>query len=251
VLTSSDAAVAADPPGGALDPVVPSPEGAEVPTHGAMLRMRQTTGVVVALPLFLAAPLFRSWHLRWGATRSEAAGAMPGDHLVPMPHFSATRAITIKAVPEDVWPWLVQVGIGRAGFYSYDLLDSRGRPSAEHVLLDWQDVHVGDVAAPMTQNAGPSTSFVVDAFRVPAYLVWAKPDSSWAWQLTPLPGGRTRLVTRVQLRYPRRLASVIGVILLEFGDFPMMRQMLRGIRRRAESVQSGTHQEDAAGDPRH
>ena len=70
------------------------------------------------------------------------------------------------------------------------------------------------------------------------YLVWAKADSSWAWKLTPLSGGRTRLVTRVQQHYPRRLASLIGVILLEFGDFPMMRQMLRGVRRRAESVQA-------------
>jgi hypothetical protein len=146
---------------------------------------------------------------------------------------------------------LVQVGAGRAGFYSYDLLDTRGRPSAEEVLPDWQEVHVGDVAAPMTLDPGPTTSFVVDAFRFPEYLVWAKQDSSWAWQLTPLPGGRTRLVTRVQQRYPRRLASVIGVILLEFGDFPMMRQMLRGIRRRAESVQPSPHPEASSRDPRH
>jgi hypothetical protein len=236
VLTSSDAAAAGDPPvAGRHD--------------RARLRLRQAMGVVAALPWFLTAPLLRSWHLRWGATREEAAGPMPGDDLVPVAHFSATRAITIDAVPEHVWPWLVQVGAGRAGFYSYDLLDARGRPSAEHVLPDWQDVQVGDVAAPMTQNPGPTTSFVVDAFRSPEYLVWRKADSSWAWKLTLLPGGRTRLVTRVQQHYPRRLASVIGVILLEFGDFPMMRQMLRGIRRRAESVQLGTRLEKPAGTP--
>jgi hypothetical protein len=253
VLTSSDAAAAGDLPDDGFNdhPAVPSPEGAVVPARGAMLRLRQATGVVAALPLFLTAPLFRSWHLRWGATPEEAAGVMPGDDLVPVAHFTATRAITVNAVPEQVWPWLVQVGAGRAGFYSYDLLDARGRPSAEHVLPAWQDVHVGDVAAPMTQNPGPTTSFVVDAFRSPEYLVWAKPDSSWAWKLTPLPGGRTRLVTRVQQRYPRRLASVIGVILLEFGDFPMMRQMLRGIRRRAESVQPSRHPEKIARDLRH
>jgi hypothetical protein len=239
VLTSSDPAATADLPDDGLHdhPAVPSPEGGVVLARGGMLRLRQATGAVAALPLFLTAPLFRSWHLRWGATPEEAAGPMPGDDLVPVAHFTATRAITINAVPERVWPWLVQVGAGRAGFYSYDLLDARGRPSAEQVLPDWQDVQVGDVAAPMTQHPGPTTSFVVDAFRSPEYLVWAKQDSSWAWQLTPLPGGSTRLVTRVQQHYPRRLSSVLGVILLEFGDFPMMRQMLRGIRRRAESVQ--------------
>ncbi|MCW2637661.1 MAG: hypothetical protein JWQ99_4028 [Blastococcus sp.] len=236
VLTSSDAAAAGDLPGGGLDPAVSPLEGAVLPERGAVLRLRQARGVVSALPLFLTAPLLRSWHLRWGSTPEEAAGPMPGDDLVPVAHFSATRAITINAVPERVWPWLVQVGAGRGGFYSYDLLDALGRPSAEQVLPEWQDVHIGDVAAPMTQHPGPTTSFVVDAFRSPEHLVWAKQDSSWAWKLTPLPGGRTRLVTRVKQHYPRRLASVVGVILLEFGDFPMMRQMLRGIRRRAESV---------------
>jgi hypothetical protein len=235
VLTTSDAAAARGLPDD--HPADPSSDDAAHAARGAMLRLRQLTGVVAVLPLFLAAPLLRSWHLRWGATSEEVTGAMPGDHLLPVVHFAATRAITIDAVPEHVWPWLVQVGAGRAGFYSYDLLDARGRPSAEHVLPEWQDVHVGDVAAPMTQDPGPTTSFVVDAFRSPEYLVWAKADSSWAWTLTPLPGGRTRLVTRVRQYYPRRLASVIGVILLEFGDFPMMRQMLRGIRRRAESLQ--------------
>jgi hypothetical protein len=222
-----------------------------IPASGAMFRLRQVTDVVAALPLFLTSPLFRSWHLRWGTTPEEAVGAMPGDDLFPVAHFTATRAITINAPPEHVWPWLVQVGAGRAGFYSYDLLDARGRPSAERILPDWQDVHVGDVAAPMTQDPGPTTSFVVDAFRSPEYLVWAKADSSWAWKLTSLPGGSTRLVTRVQQHYPRRLSSVLGVILLEFGDFPMMRQMLRGIRRRAESVQPSPHPEESARDLRH
>src|SRR4029450_8401628 len=72
--------------------------------------------VLVASPRFLTAPLYRHWHLRWGATDAEVTAAMPGDELVPDPSFSATRAITIQAPPKLVWPWIVQLGTGRAGF---------------------------------------------------------------------------------------------------------------------------------------
>src|SRR4029450_1696876 len=79
------------------------------------------------LPLFALAPLYRPWHLRWGATDDELAAAMPGDSIVPRPSFNATRAITVDAPSEDVWPWLVQLGYGRAGWYSYDVFDNAGR----------------------------------------------------------------------------------------------------------------------------
>jgi hypothetical protein len=95
---------------------------------------RETLDVIVALPLFATAPLFRPWHTRWGATRAETRSVMPGDEYFPGAQFQATRAITIAAPPNRVWPWLMQVGFGRAGFYSYDLLDGLGHPSAELVL---------------------------------------------------------------------------------------------------------------------
>jgi hypothetical protein len=79
--------------------------------------------VAVDLPLMLSAPLFRRRHLRWGATAVEVAEAMAGDDLLPAAQFRATRAITIDVPPAAVWPWLVQVGRGRAGWYSNDLLD--------------------------------------------------------------------------------------------------------------------------------
>jgi hypothetical protein len=159
---------------------------------------------------------------------------MPGDELVPVSHFTATRAITVEADPELVWPWLVQVGFRRAGFYTYDLLDSLGEPSAEKILPEWQHPRIGDVAAPMTGEATPSTSFRVAAARRPEYLVWSKPDSSWAWQLTRLPLGRTRLATRLKQHYRPGPSLIFTVPLLEFGDFPMMRKMLLGIKARAE-----------------
>jgi hypothetical protein len=81
-------------------------------------------GIVVGLGLLLVLVglyfwVIKPWHLRWGATDEEATGAMPGDDLI-LGAGSTTRAITITATPEDVWPWLVQLGYGKAGWYSYD-----------------------------------------------------------------------------------------------------------------------------------
>jgi hypothetical protein len=196
--------------------------------------LRRVDDVVSGLPLFLAAPLVRRWHLRWGATRQEVTASMPGDDLVAVAPFTATRAITIDAPPERVWPWIVQVGYRRAGFYSYDLLDNLGRPSAEAILPAWQHPRCGDLAAPMTSPPTDDTSFRVAQIEEPVSLVWAKPDSSWAWTLTALPGARTRLVTRLKQRYRPTPSVLITIILAEFGDFAMMREMLLGIRRRAE-----------------
>lgn len=197
-----------------------------------------------ALPAFVIAPARRREHLRWGATDEEVAGDLPGDRLVPNPHFLATRAITIDAPPEEVWPWLLQVGYGRAGFYSYDLLDSLGRPSARQVLPRWQHLRRGDLVAPMTSAPTAETSFRIAELERPTTLVWSKRDSSWAWQLTALPDGRTRLVTRLRQRYSPRLESLVTIPLLEFGDFPMMRRMLTGLKERCEASHRGTARPD-------
>jgi len=210
--------------------------GARPRTRGARSTWASVGGVLTAVPVFATSPLYRRRHLRWGATDAEASGAMPGDDLVPISHFTATRAITIAAPPAAVWPWIMQVGLGRAGFYSYDLLDNLGRPSAEAVLPRWQDVHVGDLAAPMTYPPTAETSFTVLDVKPPEYVVWSKPGSTWAWRLTVLRDGRTRLVTRLRQRYTVRPGTLVTVLLCEFGDFAMMRRMLLGIRRRAECL---------------
>jgi hypothetical protein len=160
---------------------------------------------------------------------------MPGDDLVGDPSFNATRAITIDAPPDDVWPWLVQVGYGRAGFYSYDLFDNAARPSATRIIPEYQSPTVGDWV-PMARKVTPATAFEIAAFEPGRWLLWQKPDSTWAWVLQPLPDGRTRLLTRLKARYEWRspLSALLSVVLLEFGDFPMMRKMLRGLKARAE-----------------
>jgi hypothetical protein len=219
--------------------VVYAAAGAGLIALGNVAILRQVADVVAALPLFVTAPLWRHWHLHWGATPAEVAAAMPGDELVPVSHFTATRAVTINASPAAVWPWLLQVGYLRAGFYSYDLLDNLGRPSAKTILPQWQHLHRGDVAAPMANPPAPATSFVITQADPPEQLVWVKPDSTWCWTLQPMPDGRTRLVTRLRQRYRVTGATAVTVILAEFGDFPMMRRMLLGIKQRAETATNG------------
>jgi hypothetical protein len=192
--------------------------------------------IALASPLFLFAPLYRHWHLRWGATDGEIAAVMPGDELVDHPSFNTTRAVTIDAAPEDVWPWLAQIGYGKAGFYSYDLFDNACRPSANRILPEHQHPAIGDWV-PMAAKVNETTAFKIKELNPNRSMLWEKPHSTWAWQLEPLPDGRTRLVTRLKDRYSWRADpanALLSLILLEFGDFPMMRKLLLGVKRHAE-----------------
>jgi hypothetical protein len=93
-------------------------------------------GIAVLLLVLLLAVywrLVRLWTMRWGATTTEAARPLPGDQLMTRPGFSATRAITIAARPEHIWPWLVQLGSGRAGWYAIDRINNARVPSAQAI----------------------------------------------------------------------------------------------------------------------
>ncbi len=187
------------------------------------------------VPLFVTAPLHRRGHLRWGATDAEVAASMPGDEVVPRASFNATRAITIAAPPELVWPWIVQMGYRRAGFYTYALLDNAGYESADEILSEYQNTQVGDWM-PMAKTVNETTAFKVAGFEKDEWLLWSKPDSTWSWRLVALPDGGTRLLTRLKQRYAWESPgmAVFTLALLEVGDWPMMRRMLRGIKERAE-----------------
>ncbi|MEO6606035.1 MAG: hypothetical protein ABIN55_10515 [Aeromicrobium sp.] len=195
------------------------------------------------LPTFLTAPLRRRWHLHWGATPTEVSASMPGDALVSRARFRATRAITIEAPPESVWPWLVQVGCLRAGWYSNDLLDNLAVPSATTIVPRLQHLEVGQWV-PMSPTPSERTALKVHSFEVNKWLLWTTPDSTWAWRLVPTDDNKTRLLTRIRTRYDWRhpLSALLGMILMEFGDFAMIRRMLRGIKTRAESLDRGASQ---------
>ena len=201
--------------------------------------VRELRSVAADLPRFASAPLVRRWHQRWGATSAELREPMRGDELVADPHYQATRAITIDASPSTVWQWLVQVGCLRAGWYSDDLLDNLAHPSADAIDLRLQHLEIGQWV-PMSPTPSERTAFKVAGFEPHRWMLWEQPVSTWTWRLTPLPGDRTRLVTRLRTRYDwhRPPDAILSLILNEFGDFAMMRRMLLGIKRRAEQAAS-------------
>jgi len=108
-----------------------------------------SAGISGAAILSVYLLLIRPWQLRWGATDEEVVRTMPGDDIVKHPTFNATRAVTINARPEAIWPWLVQMGMARAGWYSYDWIDNLGRPSAERLIPELQ--HLEAVALHLDQ----------------------------------------------------------------------------------------------------
>jgi hypothetical protein len=186
---------------------------------------------VVAVVAYLL--VFRPWQLRWGATDEELERAMPGDDLVANPDLDATRGLTVNARPEDIWPWLTQMGYRRAGFYSYDRLDNAGIPSAERVLPEYRNLKVGDeVPIDRVHN------MEVVALEPNREMTWNLPGHgfTWAWGLYPEGEGRTRLVSRIRMKYVWKWPVILGYFVIDVGDFIMMRKCMLGIKRRAEGT---------------
>ncbi len=178
----------------------------------------------------------RPWQLTWGATPAEVSCSLPGDDLVANPTFNATRAITMAAPPQQVWPWLAQVGVGRAGWYSYDLLDNLGRPSARTILDEHQDLEPGDI---MPMSPDGKAGIEVLAVDPPHSMVWGEPGvNTWVWVLEPLPDDSTRLISRIRQRYRWLHPSFAFSLVIEFADIWMIRKMMRGIKERAEAMET-------------
>ncbi|KFI35122.1 hypothetical protein HY00_07225 [Peptococcaceae bacterium SCADC1_2_3] len=177
--------------------------------------------------------LFRPWQLRWGATDDEIKRFMPGDDIVGKLSFNATRAVTINAPAENIYPWIVQMGVKRAGWYSYDLLDNLGRKSAESILAEHQDIQVGDLI-PLSPDG--KQGMRVKDFRKNEWMLWWDKigDSSWVWEIYSEGEAHSRLVTRVRVKYRWFSPAIAFNLLIEFFDILMMRKCMLGIKRRAE-----------------
>jgi hypothetical protein len=188
--------------------------------------------------------VIRPWQLRWGATDDEVRRAMPGDELVARPTFNATRAVTVEAPASMIWPWIVQSGFGKAGWYTYDLLDNFGRPSARHIIPEFQHLQAGDLV-PMYQGIGApeGVGLKVKAVEPEQWVLWwddRTQDTTWTWALEPVDQRQTRLITRVRMRYRWTKPSILFSLLVEFADLVMMRKCLLGIKQRAESPAATT-----------
>jgi hypothetical protein len=200
--------------------------------------MLPNTLIIVAI-LFVFALfyllLFRPWQLRWGATDEEIKRPMPEDDIVSKPSFNATRAVTIKAPAENIYPWIVQMGVNRAGWYSYDLLDNLARPSAERILSEHQNVQVDDLI-PMSPDV--KDGLWVKDFRNSEYISWwdKKGDTTWIWGIYPEGETQSRLVTRVRVKYQWLSPAILFDLLIEFFDILMMRKCMLGIKRRVEAM---------------
>jgi len=186
--------------------------------------------------------LLRPWHTRWGTTDAEAEAPLPGDALFSDRPTVSTRAVTIAAPPRAVWPWLVQIGQGRGGFYSYDRLENLFGlriHSADRIEPEHQTLAVGDfiASAPEHWEAGPDgerPGWHVAAVEPPRLLAL---DGWGTFVLRPLPGNRTRLLVRTRPEASDGLLSRLSnYLLLEPAHFVMERKMLLGIKERAETA---------------
>ena len=198
--------------------------------------------VILFVVLVLAALYWfpmRRWFGRWGATATDRTRVMAGDGAVVHPSYSATLAVTIDARPEQIWPWLVQMGYQRGGLYSYDWLDRLfgylDRPSANAILPQFQQLAVGDEIPTGRGQGFPVTA--IEPYRA-LVLSGVGDGFAWLWQfgLYPLDERRTRLVSRNRVSVPLTLGSWLFMRVIEPAAFLMTRRMLLGLKRRAETL---------------
>ncbi len=194
----------------------------------------------------------RPWHRRWGATQNEVEAYWPGDDLIARPMVSATHAVMIKAPVSKVWPWLVQIGQGRGGFYSYEFVENAmglKMENADRILPEWQNLQVGDVV-PLAPDGSVDLPVVIlqrekalvlrGDTRIPGKGAPPVPPgqflaATWGFHLVEQGAESTRLIERFRLEYTPIMANeFIYKLFLEAGACVMERKMLLGIKRRAE-----------------
>lgn len=211
-------------------------------------------GVAAVASTILLLPVTRPWYRKWGATDEEAQRSLPGDEFVPHPRSEFTCAITIRAPAAQVWPWLVQIGCRRAGWYSYDLLDNGGVPSAERIMAEYQHLEVGDEVLLTPDGKMSYPVAMIEPGR--ALVLSGTMNTRTGEQVDPndpdlenyfgganiffvyeLDERTTRLIIRQRLGWsPSLLMTLIYRVFLEPISFVMARKTLLGIKQRAEAA---------------
>jgi hypothetical protein len=197
-------------------------------------------GVITQVAIILVAYIIwaRPFQLSWGATAFEINRSMPGDERRGQPIFLATRAITINGTPDNIYPWLIQMGYGRAGFYGYDIVENlgseRGIHSADRILPEFQTFTVGD-EVPIS----PVAYLYFYAIEPNEYIVWSEEKGefpgAFTWALYPIDKDHTRLVSRIGWNYHWSEPSLLPLdIFTEFTDHLAVREILQGVKGRVE-----------------
>lgn len=211
-------------------------------------------GALVIAGTALLSPVLRRRYRRWGATDEEVRRRLPGDEFVPRPKSELTCAVTVEAPARSVWPWFVQLGCQRAGWYSYDLLDNGGVPSAERIVPELQHLAVGDVVKAVPNGSFGFPVAVIEPGHAlslagtlnvktgqpadpndPTLEAYFGGDQTFV--VEELGAGRSRLLFRMRTDWnPTVLNAIIYRGLVEPISFVMGRKMLLNVKRRAEAL---------------
>jgi len=214
-------------------------------------RITEGMGGAVLMAFAVATPFLRRWRTSWGATGEEIDASLPGDNIVGQPKWQYTQAITIAAPIERVWPWLVQIGQGRGGFYSYEVLEN----------LVGCNIHNADEIIPEFQHLEPGESIMLHP-KIPYPVVLVDPgraivlhydtrkglipipgtkaadyfESTWLFFLDGRGANSTRMISRFRIDYnPSTRNKLSYGYLVEPISSTMQQEMLRGIKKRAEA----------------
>ena len=211
-------------------------------------------GAATIAATVLLSPFLRRWYSTWGAADNELRRAIPGDAFVPHPKSQLTMAVTVRAPAAEIWPWFVQLGCQRAGWYSYDLLDNGGIPSAERIIPEHQHLDVGDVVKAMPKGDFGFPVAIIEPNRQLTLAgtintetgEQANPDDpeldayfsgNQTFLLDESDERNTRLIFRMRIDWnPSPLNNVAYKGVVEPLSFVMGRKTLLNVKQRAEAA---------------
>jgi hypothetical protein len=202
-----------------------------------LLVLAVLVGLIVVI--VVAVRLLTPWMDRYGATDAEVTAVFPGDELVPDPAGFVNRAVTIHAAPEDIYPWLLQLDAEKGGWYSYDWLETSllrcPMTNADHIHPEWQDRQVGDLVRMCPGESGPPPYVVAQLHPDQAMVLGHQEGDEWVdlyqFVIIPQTDGSSRLILRTRTMMAGGLWDIIHP-----GVFIMEREMLNGIKERAEQL---------------
>lgn len=195
-------------------------------TQGWVLSILLLLGLIVASYILILRP----WHLRWGATDAEVSMSLPGDAWIQPGAAVSTRAITIHAPAPKVWQWIVQLGVGRGGWYSHDWLENlfaTGMVNADAIKPELQNAELGDAWLFTKLFPFAARVTLIEPERV---LVF----DGWTLYLKPLDANTTRLIVRYPMDPDEFINAPLSYSIFEPAHFLMESGMMLGIKQRAE-----------------